>query len=180
MFISLYFQTFWPKWLNFFRSFQKHIGLWPKKKQFENTLPTNAHSEMKRTGLRVPNAQHWCIELPLRPERTTETTTDIDSHLLRSCSTGTENAKRCRGRPSTRSLRIWTPAVCPMSRCWKQTGLPGKKLYDVHLQILSTVLCFLPPWNNAFAMLPSHTLAVSKNFRGTECKTLWHRSCSCD
>jgi len=26
----LYFQMFWPKWLNFFRSFQKRFGLWPK------------------------------------------------------------------------------------------------------------------------------------------------------
>jgi len=30
VFFSLYFQTFWPKWLNFFRSFQKRFGLWPK------------------------------------------------------------------------------------------------------------------------------------------------------
>jgi len=28
---SLYFQTFSPKWLNFFRSFQKRFSLWPKK-----------------------------------------------------------------------------------------------------------------------------------------------------
>jgi len=33
VFFSLYFQTFWPKWLNFFRSFQNHFGLWPKIKQ---------------------------------------------------------------------------------------------------------------------------------------------------
>jgi len=32
VFISIYFQTLWPKWLNFFRSFQKHFGPWPKKK----------------------------------------------------------------------------------------------------------------------------------------------------
>jgi len=31
VFFSLYFQTFWPKWFNFFRSFQKRFGLWPKK-----------------------------------------------------------------------------------------------------------------------------------------------------
>jgi len=31
VFFSLYFQTFWRKWLNFIRSFQKHFGLWPKK-----------------------------------------------------------------------------------------------------------------------------------------------------
>jgi len=36
VFISLDFQTFWPKWLNFFRSFQKHSGLWPEKKQLCN------------------------------------------------------------------------------------------------------------------------------------------------
>jgi len=30
-FFNLCFQTFWPKWLNFFRSFQNHFGLWPKK-----------------------------------------------------------------------------------------------------------------------------------------------------
>ena len=28
---SLYFQTFWPKWLDFFRSFQKRFSLWPRK-----------------------------------------------------------------------------------------------------------------------------------------------------
>jgi len=37
VFISIYFQTLWPKWLNFFRSFQKHFGPWPKKKQFRST-----------------------------------------------------------------------------------------------------------------------------------------------
>jgi len=28
VFISLYFQSFWPKWLIFFRSFQKRFGVW--------------------------------------------------------------------------------------------------------------------------------------------------------
>ena len=32
VFFSLYFQTFWPKWLNLFPSFQKRFGPWPKKK----------------------------------------------------------------------------------------------------------------------------------------------------
>ena len=36
VFISQYFQTFWPKWLNFFRSFQKHFGLWPKNDRKKN------------------------------------------------------------------------------------------------------------------------------------------------
>ena len=31
VFISLYFQSFWPKWPNFFRPFQKNYCLWPKK-----------------------------------------------------------------------------------------------------------------------------------------------------
>jgi len=31
VFFSLYFQASWPKWLNFFRSFQKRFGLWPNK-----------------------------------------------------------------------------------------------------------------------------------------------------
>jgi len=31
VFFSLYFETFWPKWLCFFRPFQKRFGLWPKK-----------------------------------------------------------------------------------------------------------------------------------------------------
>jgi len=31
VFFSLYFQTFWPKRLYFFRSFQNQFGLWPKK-----------------------------------------------------------------------------------------------------------------------------------------------------
>jgi len=33
--IGLCFQTFWSKWLNFFRSFQKCFGLWPKKINME-------------------------------------------------------------------------------------------------------------------------------------------------
>jgi len=32
MLTSLYFRTLWSNWLNFFRSFQKNFGLWPKKK----------------------------------------------------------------------------------------------------------------------------------------------------
>jgi len=43
VFISLYYQTFWPKWLNFFRSFQKHLGLWPKKKQTHIHLCSHLH-----------------------------------------------------------------------------------------------------------------------------------------
>jgi len=39
-FTSLCFQAFWPKWLNFFRSFQKHFGLWPKKRP-KKTAPTH-------------------------------------------------------------------------------------------------------------------------------------------
>jgi len=35
VFINLYFQIFWPKWLYFFRSFQKCFGLWPKKQRRE-------------------------------------------------------------------------------------------------------------------------------------------------
>jgi len=31
VFISLYFHTFWLKWLNFYRSCQKHFSLWLKK-----------------------------------------------------------------------------------------------------------------------------------------------------
>jgi len=30
---SLYCQTLWPKWLNFFRSLQNRFGPWPRKKQ---------------------------------------------------------------------------------------------------------------------------------------------------
>ena len=33
VFVSLYFHRFWPKWLNFFRPFQKHFDPWPKKTQ---------------------------------------------------------------------------------------------------------------------------------------------------
>jgi len=33
VFFSLYLQTFWPKWLNFFQSFQKRFGLWLKNDQ---------------------------------------------------------------------------------------------------------------------------------------------------
>ena len=39
VFFSLYFQTFWPKWLNCFWSFQKHFGLWPKKNSFQQWRP---------------------------------------------------------------------------------------------------------------------------------------------
>jgi len=44
--ISLYFQTFRPKWLNFFRSFQKHFG------QSPNQVPT-------------PQSVRWCWQLQL-------------------------------------------------------------------------------------------------------------------
>jgi len=37
---NLYFQTLWPKWLNFFWSLQKHFGLWPKKNSFQKKYTT--------------------------------------------------------------------------------------------------------------------------------------------
>jgi len=39
VFISLYFHTFWPKWLNFFRSFQNHLYLWLKKNRLRPRQP---------------------------------------------------------------------------------------------------------------------------------------------
>ena len=43
VFISLYFHRFWPKWHNFFRSFQKHFDPWPKKPR----APFQKHCSMK-------------------------------------------------------------------------------------------------------------------------------------
>jgi len=43
VFVSQCFQPFWPKWLNFFRSFQKHFGLWPKKQPW-STRQTGCYS----------------------------------------------------------------------------------------------------------------------------------------
>jgi len=43
VFISLYFQTFWLKLYNFFLSFQKHFGLWPK-----NDRKTNRYDKLLR------------------------------------------------------------------------------------------------------------------------------------
>jgi len=45
LFISLYFQTFWSKWLNFFRSFQKHFGVWPKKNRLRVNKQNNIYWE---------------------------------------------------------------------------------------------------------------------------------------
>ena len=40
VYFSPCFQTFWSKWLNFFRSFQKRFGVWPQNKP----RPVNAES----------------------------------------------------------------------------------------------------------------------------------------
>ena len=41
VFISLYFKIFWPKWLNFFQSFQKHFDLYWKNSAYDtNTYCT--------------------------------------------------------------------------------------------------------------------------------------------
>ena len=44
VFISLNFQTFWPKWLNFFRSFWKNFGIWPKNTQAATLNWQNANN----------------------------------------------------------------------------------------------------------------------------------------
>jgi len=50
-FFSLYFQTFWPKWLNFFQSFQNHFHLSLKKTQMQCGGSQNI---MKRQGTFCP------------------------------------------------------------------------------------------------------------------------------
>jgi len=42
MFISLYFQTFWLKWLDFFQAFQKRFGLWQKKRFYVSVFLNTA------------------------------------------------------------------------------------------------------------------------------------------
>jgi len=73
VFGGLYFQTFWPKWLNFFRSFRKHFGLWPEKsRRWHVGIISPQHLSISRcwrnknTNWRIPvNAQH----LPLNCSR---------------------------------------------------------------------------------------------------------------
>ena len=44
---SLYFQTFWPKWLTFFQSFQSHFSLWSKNNWNENrSQPTESKTSL--------------------------------------------------------------------------------------------------------------------------------------
>ena len=43
VFISLYFQTFWPKW-HFFRTFRKRFGLWPKKTVLDYAHKTHVYT----------------------------------------------------------------------------------------------------------------------------------------
>ena len=62
MFISLHFRTFWPKSLNFFRSFQKHFGLWPKKTRLNYGKPT-----AKRTLKLLHTDKVWWVPLHTRP-----------------------------------------------------------------------------------------------------------------
>ena len=58
VFISLYFQTFWPKWLDFFRSFQKRFGPWPKKRNQApaHTIPTKLEIRSTLYHVRI-----WCL-----------------------------------------------------------------------------------------------------------------------
>jgi len=73
VFFSLYFQTFWPKWLNFLQSFQNHFGLWPKnyrKKALQacgNTLQKIAkpftvdERQNKKIGTRLVKPTQCCV-----------------------------------------------------------------------------------------------------------------------
>jgi len=63
VFFSLYFQTFWPKWLNFFQSLQKHFGLWPKK---NGSGARNWRWLGRQLVIRVVNGPHF--EARTRPE----------------------------------------------------------------------------------------------------------------
>jgi len=48
--ISLHFQTFWPKWLNFFLSFQKRFGLWPKNPKFRQLSTVSQFCVSNKSG----------------------------------------------------------------------------------------------------------------------------------
>jgi len=52
VYFSLHFRTFWPKWLNFFRSFQNRFGLWPKKPR--HTTPFCWNFQNSATPFRRP------------------------------------------------------------------------------------------------------------------------------
>jgi len=54
----LYFQTFWPKWLNCFRSFQNHFGLWPKK--WRSIIYTTLRFKMRA---QLMTSEKVCISL---------------------------------------------------------------------------------------------------------------------
>ena len=96
VFVSLYFQRFWPKWHNFFLSFQKHFDPWPKKNpepHLRNTVPWNrfvpAHHRRPvvvcrrkstwPTGKKRPPTSNWRW-------RSSWTTTPTTSHRSRGSS----------------------------------------------------------------------------------------------
>jgi len=53
VFFSLYFETFWPKWLNFFRSFQKRSGLWPKNNSAQWSVAVLYKGTLQGFGVEV-------------------------------------------------------------------------------------------------------------------------------
>jgi len=65
VFISLYFQTFWLNWLNFFQSFQKHFSPWLKKNRLKPVIVNTL-----RTGVRYIRSsisakkQQFSVALP--------------------------------------------------------------------------------------------------------------------
>jgi len=63
--ISLYFWTFWPKWLNFLQSFQKRFGLWPKKQPEAASIPWVfvVSEQMNRSWL---YKRLWCLLFNLK------------------------------------------------------------------------------------------------------------------
>ena len=59
---SPYFQTFWPKWVNFFRSFQNHFGLWPKNYQLKRQGNNPPRIDALKNNIRMEISR----EFPMR------------------------------------------------------------------------------------------------------------------
>ena len=74
VFISLYFQTFWPNWLNFVRPFQNIFGLWRKNTQvLRHSLLQSEKSRHQTTLLMQFILKNACETLRVHTSETTVT-----------------------------------------------------------------------------------------------------------
>jgi len=77
VFFSLYFQRFWPKWLNFFLSFQKRFGIWLKKHPGAAIAGEKfgISGNLSNSGLRVISACHFSIKWQINNNHCGKTST---------------------------------------------------------------------------------------------------------